>query len=104
MAGGSAAGGSSAGCGERVVLAQSQTTSSCGFDMPPGSEGSPLSVAVSIGGQDQIVCRRFSSQGCTPGGWWSNGGEILLCDETCSSFNDFPGRQLVALVGCSVDC
>lgn len=98
--------GSSASCvTETIVLGESQTMSAdCGPALPEGVDDGMINVfyGSSVGGGVK-VCRRASSQGCDPHGWWSNGGDILLCDQTCSAFFDNPGMVLYIEVGCESD-
>jgi hypothetical protein len=106
--GGSGGSGGSAGSAtscvtETIVLGQSPT-SECGYAVPVGvgEQSFNLYYGSSVG-SGSLVCWRASSQGCTPHGYWLNGGDILLCDETCGAFADNPGQTLYIEVGCEMD-
>jgi hypothetical protein len=100
----SGSGGTAPSCvTDTVVLGQSPT-SECGYDIPEGVEDFDVNVYYgSSVGSGTLVCRRASSQGCTPHGWWINGGQVLLCDETCGAFADNAGQVLYIEVGCESD-
>jgi hypothetical protein len=77
----------------------------CDFTVPADVDDNYMNVfigrSVSAGTK---VCWRASSQGCTPNGFWLNGGQILLCDQTCSTYFD-PEPDLVVYIeiGCKID-
>jgi hypothetical protein len=77
----------------------------CDFNVPADVDDSYINVFVgrSVGAGTK-VCWRASSQGCNPNGFWFNGGQILLCDQTCSDYFD-PEPDLVVYIeiGCKID-
>jgi hypothetical protein len=77
----------------------------CDFTVPADVDQNYINVFVgrSVGAGTK-VCWRASSQGCTPNGFWFNGGQILLCDQTCSDYFD-PEPDLVVYIeiGCEID-
>jgi hypothetical protein len=79
--------------------------STCDFTVPADVDDNYINVFVgrSVGAGTK-VCWRASSQGCDPNGFWFNGGQILLCDQTCSDYFD-PEPDLVVYIeiGCKID-
>jgi hypothetical protein len=77
----------------------------CDFTVPPDVDDNNINLFIgrSVGAGTK-VCWRASSQGCDPNGFWFNGGQILLCDQTCSDYFD-PEPDLVVYIeiGCKID-
>ena len=77
----------------------------CDFNVPADVDDNYMNVFIgrSVGAGTK-VCWRASSQGCNPHGFWLNGGQILLCDQTCSAYFD-PEPDLVVYIelGCKID-
>jgi hypothetical protein len=71
--------------------------------VPEGVDDFNVFVGSAVGAGSKI-CWRASSQGCDPHGWWINGDQILLCDETCALYFD-PEPDLVVYleIGCPSD-
>jgi hypothetical protein len=77
----------------------------CDFTVPADVDDNYINVFIGRAvGAGTKVCWRASSQGCNPDGFWLNGGQILLCDHTCSTYFD-PEPDLVVYIeiGCKID-
>ena len=77
----------------------------CDFNVPADVDDNYINVFIGrTVGAGTKVCWRASSQGCNPHGFWLNGGQILLCDQTCSAYFD-PEPDLVVYIdiGCKID-
>jgi hypothetical protein len=77
----------------------------CDFNVPADVDDNYINVFIgrSVGAGTK-VCWRASSQGCNPHGFWLNGGQILLCDQTCSAyFAPEPDLVVYIEIGCKID-
>jgi len=100
---GSSTGGGRACATELLLVAESDTTFECGFPIPTPEPPSFNLLFVKPNGVTEVVCRVFDGGACTEkGGWWTNGGEILLCDLSCFGVDE-PGGKFYVEVGCPTE-
>ena len=88
-----------------VLLAEAFQSVDCSYPLN-GVDDGIANVVLEINNAPQQLCRRASSQGCdvqSPGGWWTVGEEVLLCDSSCTSLVETRGAKLYLWVGCPSD-